>query len=92
MALIRASEKGNKPAAWGVTYGSKTAVSAVVRKIADLVLTAGDRLIACHYCGNPIVSVKKQLFCNAFEAQKHRNAKGKPRPQRSQHVKTTRKG
>lgn len=92
MALVRASEKGKKPAIWGVTYGGR-ADTAVVRSVVDLIRSpAGDRLIACKYCGNPIVSVKKQLFCNPFEAQKDRNSKRKPRPvEETRHGKPTRK-
>jgi hypothetical protein len=94
MALVRVTEKGKKPAQWGVSYGSETASTAVLKRVADLVLAAGDRLVACKYCGGPIVSVKKQLFCNPFEAQKFRNDKREPKkvPQqrRKPHGKTTR--
>jgi hypothetical protein len=73
MSLVRVTDKGKKPARWAVTYGSSSPAIAVIRLVADLVLTAGDRLIACRHCGNPIVAVKKQLFCNPYEAQRYRN-------------------
>jgi hypothetical protein len=93
MALVRVTEKGAKPAQWGVSYGSETASTAVLKRVADLVLAAGDRLIACKYCGGPMVSVKKQLFCNPFEAQKFRNDKRPekvPQRRRRPHGKKTR--
>ena len=83
--LYRQTKPGKKPAIWHTRYRSQTPVAAVLQTVANLVCEAGDRLIACQSCGNPIVSVKKQLFCNPSEAQKVRNDR---REQRRQHGKT----
>jgi hypothetical protein len=92
VALVRVTQKGQKPAGWSLTYSSTTPSTAVMRAVLDLVMTAGDRLVACRLCGNPIYAVKKQQFCNAVEAQTFRNAKRpeKGKTKRSRHDTKTR--
>lgn len=90
IGLVRVSSESVKPAAWGLTYRSATLTVAAVRAVTDLIFRAGDRLIACRWCKEPLVAIKKQQFCNANEAQQFRNDKRRLEGGRSRHGKTKR--
>lgn len=72
-SLVRLTRAGEKPAAFTVSYGHATVRTAVFQAVKDLVLQAGDRLIACPVCGAPFIAVRKQMFCGPRCAQRVRN-------------------
>ncbi|MEO8076716.1 MAG: hypothetical protein ABI818_10330 [Acidobacteriota bacterium] len=74
VAVVRVSGVHEKPAKWG-TVLTYTSPLAVLHALKDLVLVAGDRLVACRYCAAPFVAFKKQEFCGEQCAQKSRNEK-----------------
>ena len=88
--LVRASAVSAKPAIWATTYRSTSITTAVLHRVKDLVLSVGDRLVACKWCKHPFIAVKKQEFCDATCAQTARNDRKKPSGGRS--GKATRKG
>jgi len=92
VAITRATDEGVKPAIWGWSYtGNVQAV--VLRVVADLILRAGDRLVACKFkgCRNPIVAHRKQEYCDATCSQLARTAKKAQRRKGGHHGKATRK-
>jgi hypothetical protein len=86
--LLRTTAVGVKPAVWAVRYSATSIKAGVLNAITDLVLQHGDRLVACRYCSDPVLSVKKRAFCTERCAQKFRNEK---KAGRGHHAKT-RKG
>jgi hypothetical protein len=72
LGIARFSDVHKKPAVWvGVTrFKSPRAALYVLR---ELLLRAGERVIACRWCGAPVVAVRKQEFCNTKCAMKARN-------------------
>lgn len=98
--LVRMSARSVKPAVWGSMVRSTSVKVAVLQAVKDLILTAGDRLIACRWasCGKPFVAVRKQQFCDARCAQTFRNDKkaqarleSEARERSGRNAKTTRK-
>jgi hypothetical protein len=75
--LIRLTLAGKKPAMYAVSRGQTTARTAIFQAIKDLILRAGDRLIACLApgCGAPFIAIRKQEYCSPRCAQRVRNQK-----------------
>ena len=60
--LHRASAVGAKPAIFGIGRGGPRR-TLLYQKLKALILEAGDKLIACHQCGAPILARGRRLFC-----------------------------
>jgi hypothetical protein len=98
VGLVRLSEIRARPAVWSLVYSAAAPAVAVLHAVKDLVLQAGDRLVACRYCGEPVLAVKKRAFCNEHCAQRFRNEKrparlvaaSRQQKGRGSHGKTTR--
>jgi hypothetical protein len=73
VGLIRLTAAGVKPAMFATSHGHKYARVAIFQAAKDLILQAGERLIACPICGAPFLYNRKQLFCGIRCAQKARN-------------------
>lgn len=71
--LIRLTRAGEKPAMFAASHGYPTARVAIFHAVKDLVLQAGERLLACPACGAPFLYNRKQTFCGVTCAQKIRN-------------------
>jgi hypothetical protein len=72
-AIVRLTGVGVRPALFALSYGHQDARSAILHTVADLVVQAGERLIACPVCSGPFVAVRKQRFCSPRCAQRVRN-------------------
>ena len=71
--IIRLTGVGVRPALFAMSYGHRDARSAILHTVTNLVVQAGERLIACPVCAAPFVAVRKQRFCSARCAQRARN-------------------
>jgi hypothetical protein len=71
--LIRLTHAGAKPAMFATSRGQVSLRTAVFQAVKDLILQAGERLIACPSCGTPFLYNRKQMFCKVTCAQKVRN-------------------
>jgi hypothetical protein len=76
-ALIRLTPAGKKPAMFVTSRGQASARTAIFQAVKDLILRAGDRLIAClaPRCGAPFIAIRKQEYCSPRCAQRVRNEK-----------------
>jgi hypothetical protein len=86
-ALVRATAPGVKPAIFGVTYGGPRSTM-LFQAVETLIHKAEGRLIACQECGEPILALRKRLFCpdgpclqkwHDRERPKRRGGKGRGR-------------
>jgi hypothetical protein len=71
VSLIRASGPGKKPAIFGFSHGGPFRTM-LFQKLAELVV-ANDRLIACPFCGEPFLALRKQKFCGPKCAERWHN-------------------
>jgi hypothetical protein len=86
LGLIRVSAVGTLPATWVPTYGAVTARDAVLYRTRELILEAGDKLLACPRCQRPFVKNGRQKFCDLKCGQAARNATKSQRPRRRRKV------
>lgn len=93
VSLVRLTKVSVKPAIWGLRYGGASHAR-IVHKVKDLIVESGDRLIACKFCREPIVSNRKQEYCDATCSQQARNHRKDQRKggRRTAHAQKTRKG
>jgi hypothetical protein len=80
--LVRSTAVGAKPAIFASAFGHKDARTAIMQHVRDLVLQAGERLLACPQCRAPFIAIRKQIFCTPECAQRARNARKPPRPRK----------
>jgi hypothetical protein len=74
VAVIRSTERGEKPAAFHKTNPGGPRRSILFQVAADLVV-ASDRLIECKMCGQPFLAARKKLFCTATCLQRWHDAR-----------------
>jgi hypothetical protein len=72
-SLVRLTQAGKKPALFASGHGHTSARTAVFQGVKDLIVQAGDRLIACPACGKPFIALRKQEYCSTSCAQRARN-------------------
>jgi hypothetical protein len=74
IGLVRLTFVGAKPAAWGVTSWAPSIRDATLHAVKDLIVQAGDRLIACRACTSPLIGDGKRTHCrDSACGQKARN-------------------
>lgn len=77
--IMRATERSKKPAIWASVHQYASPLG-VLHVLKDLILTAGERLVACKRCGTPFIAIKKQEFCTLDCSQAERNIRKKLKP------------
>ncbi len=89
VGIVRATQVGKKPAIWGSVYHHVHAYprTAIFQAVRDLILEAGDRLLACPVCGMPFLAIGRRKFCGrvctnkatwaAYPASRKRKARKK---------------
>lgn len=91
MALVRATAAGVRPAKFAPTYGDSVPRTAIFRAMVDLVLSSGERLLACPSCGNPFLATGRKKYCSREctnrEAWKNYPEKKKRRSRAKQYAK-----
>jgi hypothetical protein len=75
--LVRTTAVGKSPAEFVSTYGHRDVETALLHVIKDLVLRAGDRLLACPApdCQEAFIKIHKTKFCSKDCGQRSRNTK-----------------
>ncbi len=73
--LVRATNVGDQPAIFGLTWSQQTVYSAVFTELLEIVNRHGDRLRACDECGGPFVRIRRQQYCSRACSQRRRSAR-----------------
>jgi hypothetical protein len=83
--LVRLTDVGVRPVQSTVIYGHEHVQTAIFQAVKNLILQAGDRLLACPVCRGPFVAVRKQRFCTPQCAQRERNERKAARQKKGGH-------
>jgi hypothetical protein len=77
--MIRMTAPGEKPSIFALSWGGPRRTM-LFQAVKLLILRSEDPLIACHTCGEPILALRKRLFCDNRCLQKwHDREKAKQR-------------
>ena len=76
LSLVRLTVKMRRPAMWALQYRSPNDVVAAVHAVAQLIVSsAGARLVACGWCGQPLMAIRKQKHYQPRHAAAARDAR-----------------